>query len=147
VREHHVVIDDYILLRILLDDEPGDLRPGGGRVFTTGLWYHRLCRSLGDRAVAGTFSRAIGRAEPAVAVAAIEALTHLPDWIDLLSLRELAWPMARLIHDGVRLNLMSLEALAAAEYLGGELCLAVLDENPTLVRTAEARTTPWRLLN
>jgi hypothetical protein len=55
--------------------------------------------------------------------------------------------MARLIQDGVRLNLMSLEALAAAEYLGGELCLAVLDENPPLVRTAEARTTPWRLLN
>jgi hypothetical protein len=147
VRDHCVVVDDHILLRILLDDEPRDLRPGGARVFTTGLWYHRLCRSLGDRSVAGSFSRVLGRAEPAVADAAIEALTRLPDSIDLLSMRELAWPMARLIHDGVRLNLTSLEALAAAEHLEGELCLAVLDENPPLVTTAEARTTPVRLLN
>ena len=147
MRNKLLVVDDHLLLRILLDDEPGDLRPGGGRVFTTGLWYHRLCRSLGDRAVAGTFSRALGRAEPGVAAAAIEALTRLPDWIDLLSLRELAWPMARLIHDGVRLNLMSLEALAAAEHLDAELCLAVADENPPLVEAAQTRTTAVRLLD
>jgi hypothetical protein len=147
VSDHIVVVDDHILLRILLDDEPSDLRPDGARVFTTGLWYHRLCRSLGDRSIAENFSRVLGRAEPAVGAAAIEALTRLPDSIDLLSLRELAWPMARLIDDGVRLNLMSLEALAAAEHLDGELCLAVLAENPPLVKTAEARATPVRLLN
>ncbi|MGH3470562.1 MAG: type II toxin-antitoxin system PemK/MazF family toxin, partial [Nocardioidaceae bacterium] len=32
------VVDDHLLLRILLDDEPQELRPSGGRVFTTGLW-------------------------------------------------------------------------------------------------------------
>ena len=141
------VVDDHLLLRILLDDEPQELRPGGGRIFTTGLWYHRLCRSVGDRSVVGVFSRSLGRADPPTAAAAIEAVTRLPDSIELLSLRELAWPMARLVDDGVRLNLMSLEALAAAEYLEADLCLAVADENPPLLAVANARTTALRLLD
>jgi hypothetical protein len=147
VRDKLFVVDDHLLLRILLDDEPHELRPGGGRLFTTGLWYHRLCRSLGDRSVVGAFSRALGRADPPVAAAAIEAVTRLPASIDLLSLRELAWPMARLVDDGVRLNLMSLEALAAAEHLEAELCLAVADENRPLLAAAQDRSTATRLLD
>jgi hypothetical protein len=146
VRDKRFVIDDHLLLRILLDDEPPELRPDGGRIFTTGLWYHRLCRSVGDRSLVGVFSRALGRADPSVAAAAIEAVTRLPDSIELLSLRELAWPMARLIDDGVRLNLLSLEALAAAEHLESELCLAAADENPPLLTAAQTRTTTVRLL-
>lgn len=146
MRERLFVVDDHLLLRILLDDEPEELRPSGGRVFTTGLWYHRLCRSVGDRTVVGVFSRAIGRADPPVAAAAIQAITRLPDSIDLISLRELAWPMARLVDDGVRLNLMSLEALAAAEYLGAELCLAVADENAPLLAAVQARLAAIRLI-
>ncbi|MGO9557744.1 MAG: hypothetical protein ACLPYW_01490, partial [Acidimicrobiales bacterium] len=61
-------------------------------------------------------------------------------------LRELAWPMARLLDDGIRLNLMSLEALAAAEELGAELCLARADENLPLLEAAAARGTPARLV-
>jgi hypothetical protein len=144
VRDRNLVVDDHILLRILLDDEPLDLRPGGGRIFTTGLWYHRLCRAISDPSVIGTFSRALGRAQPAVAFATVEALTRLPESIELVSLQELAWPMARLVQQGVRLNLMSLEALAAAEYLHGELCLAVIDDNPPLAAAAMTRTTPLR---
>ena len=140
------VVDDHLLLRILLDDEPQALRPDGGRVFTTGLWYHRLCRSIGDRSVVGVFSRALGRVDTLVAAAAIEAVTRLPDSIDLVSLRQLAWPMARLVDDGVRLNLMSLEALAAAEHLEAELCLAATDENPPLLAAARTRITTVRRL-
>lgn len=146
MRDKLFVVDDHLLLRILLDAEPQELRPSGGRVFTTGLWYHRLCRSVGDRSVVGVFSHSLGSADPPVAAAAIEAVTRLPDSIDLLSLRDLAWPMARLVDDGVRLNLMSLEALAASEYLEAELCLAVADENPPLLAAAQARTTAVRLL-
>jgi hypothetical protein len=146
VRNGPLIIDDHLLLRILLEDEPSDLRPDGGRVFTTGLWYHRLCRSLGGRSVTGIFSRALGGADPVVAATAIEAVTRLPDSIELLSLRELAWPMARLVNDGIRLNLMSLEALAAAQHLGAELCLAVADENPPLLAAAEAGSTTVRFV-
>jgi hypothetical protein len=146
VRDKRFVVDDHLLLRILLDDEPPELRPDGGRVFTTGLWYHRLCRSVADRSVVGIFSRALGRADPLVAAAAIGAVTGLPDSIDLLSPRELAWPMARLLDDGVRLNLMSLEALAAAEQLEADLCLAATDENPPLLTAARTRATTVRVL-
>ena len=146
MKDKRFVVDDHLLLRILLDDEPSELRPGGGRVFTTGLWYHRLCRSVGDRSVVGVFSRSLGRAEPSVAAAVIEAVTRLPDSIELLSLRELAWPMASLVDDGVRLNLMSLEALAAAEHLEAELCLAAADENPPLLTAARTRAATVRLI-
>jgi len=141
-----VVIDDHLLLRILLNEEPPDLRRPGAQVFTTGLWYHRLCRAVGSRAVTGSLSRSLGRADQAVATSAVRAATALPDSIGLLSLRQLAWPMARLLDGGVRLNLMSLEALAAAEHQGAELCLAAIDENPQLLAAAIARGTPARLI-
>jgi hypothetical protein len=141
-----IVIDDHLLLTVLLDEEPSELRPRGARVFTTGLWYHRLCRSVSDHAVLGGFSRALAAAGDAVAARAIEALTSLPDTIHLVSLRDLAWPMARLIDQGVRLNLMSLEALAAAEHLGAEICMSSRDENPLLLAAAGTRGIPARLI-
>jgi hypothetical protein len=54
--------------------------------------------------------------------------------------------MAQLLEEGVRLNLLSLEALAAANHQGAELCLAEADENPQLLDSAAARGTPARLI-
>ncbi len=136
-----VVVDDHLLVRILLDDEPTDLRPAGGRILTTGLWYHRFCRAVVVPAVAGTLSRSLGSADPELGAAAIRAVVDLPDTIDLVSLRDLAWPMAGLLADGVRLNLLSLEALAAAEHADADLCLAPADDNRPLRSAAEARGT------
>lgn len=144
--ERTVVVDDHLLLRILLNDEPASLRPTGARVLTTGLWYHRLSRALCNRTVAGTLSRRLGRADPSIGAAAVRAVTALPETIGLLSLRDLAWPMARLLDDDVRLNLISLEALAAAEHEDAELCLATADENPHLLAAAGARSRPVRLV-
>ncbi|HEX3841937.1 MAG TPA: hypothetical protein VHU85_14180 [Acidimicrobiales bacterium] len=141
-----VIIDDHLLLQLLLDEEPPDLRLPGARVFATGLWYHRLCRALNNPSVAGVLSRSLGRAVPSVATSALRSIAYLPETVGLISLRELAWPMARLLDEGVRLNLMSLEALAAAELLGAELCLAAIDENPPLIDAALARGMPARLV-
>jgi hypothetical protein len=138
-----VIIDDHLLLQILLDEEPPNLRVPGARLFTTGLWYHRLCRALSIHSVTGAMSRHLGRAEPVVAAAAARAITTLPETIGLISLRELSWPMAQLLHDGV---LMSLEALAAAENQRAELCLAAADENPQLLDAATSRGTTARLI-
>jgi hypothetical protein len=55
--------------------------------------------------------------------------------------------MARLLDDGVRLNLLSLEALAAAEQMNAELCLAAVDENPQLLAATHARGTPTKLID
>ena len=141
-----VIVDDHLLLQILLNEEPPNLRVPGARIFTTGLWYHRLCRAVSFPDVTSSMSRRLGRAEPVVAAAAARAITTLPATIGLVSLRELAWPMAQLLQDGVRLNLMSLEALAAAEDQDAELCLAAADENPQLLAAAASRSTPARLV-
>lgn len=74
-----VVVDDHLLLRILLDDEPIGLRPAGGRVMTTGLWYHRLCRAIGSPSVGGALSRRLGAADPSVGAAAVGAVVVLPE--------------------------------------------------------------------
>jgi len=63
-----------------------------------------------------------------------------------MSSRDLAWPMAQLLQDGVRENLMSLEALAAAERQHAELCLAAAAENPQPLDAAASRGTPARLV-
>jgi hypothetical protein len=54
--------------------------------------------------------------------------------------------MAQLLEQGVRLNLLSLEALATAEHLGAEICLATADENPPLLAAAAARGVRTRLV-
>lgn len=141
-----VIVDDHLLLRVLLEDEPPDLRPPGARLFTTGLWYHRLCRAVGSSNVTGALSRSLGDADFEVGAAALRAFTTLPATIALQPLRDLAWPMARLLAEGVRLNLMSLEALAAAEHIGAQLCLATADHNPPLLAAAAERGTPARLI-
>ncbi|MBF6557162.1 MAG: hypothetical protein IVW52_13525 [Acidimicrobiales bacterium] len=142
-----VVVDDHLLLRVLLDDEPAGLRPRGARLVTTGLWYHRLCRAVSNPRVAGALSRRLSGAGPSIGAAVVRAVTGLPETVGLVSLRELAWPMARLLDDGIRLNLLSLEALAAAEQLDAELCLASIDQNPRLLAAAGARGTPIRLVD
>lgn len=142
-----VIIDDYLLLRVLLDDEPPGLRPVGGRIVTTGLWYHRLCRAVAVPSVVGALSRSLGSAAVDVGAAALRAVTSLPETVGLVSLRELAWPMGALLADGVRLNLMSLEALAAVEVLDAELCLGIADDNPPLRMAAEARGRILRLVD
>ena len=141
-----VVIDDHLLLRLLLGDEPPDLRPAGGAIATTGLWYHRLCRALADEAVTGSMSRSLGEVDAHLAGKAVRAVIELPEPISLTSLRSLGWPMAQLVSSGGRLNLLSLEALAAAEHLGGEICLAAADHNPPLLEAAHRRGVPVRVI-
>jgi hypothetical protein len=141
-----VLVDDHLLLRVLLDEEPPELRPAGAQIFTTGLWYHRLSRALVNRRVTGALSRLLGPVDPLTAAGAVRASITLPQTIGLLSLRNLAWPMARLLDQGVRLNLMSLEALAAAEQLDALLCLAIEDGNRPLLAAAEARGVPALLM-
>ena len=83
-----VIVDDHLLLQILLNEEPPDFRAPGARIFTTGLWYHRLCSAVSINEVTGAMSRRLGRADPAVAAAAARAITTLPETMELLSLRK-----------------------------------------------------------
>ena len=134
-----VVIDDRLLLAVLLRKEPAGLsrvRRHGG-LFTTGLWYHRLCRALAGRRVTGRLSRALLEAPPDAAEAVLASVVELPATIGLVSLRELGWPMGRMVHDH-RLNVMALEALCAARRIGGAICVDEKNESPALVGAAAA---------
>lgn len=126
------LLDDHLLLRLLLDEEPQDLRSPGTAIATTGLWYHRLCRALANHAIVGTMSRRLGAVDDDVATGALAAVIELPETVELVSLRTLGWPMAALVHAGARVNLLSLEALAAARQLPAEICLAEQDDNAPL---------------
>ena len=54
----------------------------------------------------------------------------------MVSLRTLGWPMAELLSGGLRLNLLSLEAIAAARVIDAEICLAEADRNEALMDAA-----------
>ncbi len=137
------LLDDHLLLAMLLDEHP-DLP--GSDIATTGLWYHRLARALTASRVEGAMSGALGDVDQEVSRSVIEAMSELPDDVQLVSLRTLAGPMARLVADGVRLNLLSLEALAAAEHLDAEICLAEEDLNEPLVAAAIDRDVAIRVV-
>jgi hypothetical protein len=88
----------------------------------------------------------MGHANDELTAGMANALTALPPEIGTVALRHLAWPMAQLVEDGVRLNLLALEALAAAETLGATICLAPENENPPLVAAARHRGVELRLV-
>ena len=141
-----VLVDDHVLLRLLIDDEPAELRPRPAAIATTGLWYHRLCRALTDQTVVGSMSRRLGGVDAAVAAEVIASVIELPDTVGLVSLRSLGWPMGALVQSGVRLNLLSLEALAAAQHLDADICLAEVDDNKSLRLAARRLAVPIRTI-
>lgn len=91
-------------------------------------------------------SQALGAVDLELGARAVRAVASLPEVVGLVSPRTLAWPMADLLESGFRLNLLSLEALAAAEHLGADICLADADENPPLLAAAVQRGVTVRLI-
>ena len=134
------LVDDRALSEILRGERRID-----GSVFTTGLWYLRLCQAVltTNSPVQGSLSRPIAVLPPSVQQAAFAALMSLPEDIGLLSLRELGPTMAELLSK-YRLNLLSSEVLAAAKHLNASVLLttrsphledALAAENLELIRT------------
>lgn len=116
---------------------PASLRPRGAQLATTGLWYHRMCRAVSDDKVIGSMSRRLGAVDDAVAADVLSASSTFPTTSHWYSLRTVGWPMGELVHVGARLNLLSLEALAAARHLSAEICLAAGDDIAPLRATAK----------
>lgn len=115
------LVDDQKLSAILRGRAPPDL---GVEVFTTGCWYVRLCRAvLRASGQTGALSSPFAALPPATRARAVKRLLDLPDAIGLLSLRELAPSMGQL-RQRHELNLLGLEALAAAVRLGADVILS-----------------------
>ena len=134
-----LLLDDRLLLDRLLGSGSTALRTLGRRrsIFTSGLWYYRLCHAVRSDMVTGALSGPFAAAPSIVKAKAATALLELPDEIGLVSFRVLGPLMADLV-ERHRLNALSLEALAAALHLGAAIALARGSENPTLIEAAEA---------
>jgi len=112
------LVDDRALSEILRGE-----REVEGPTYTTGLWYLRLCQAVfAKRSGNGVLSGPIAALPEQAQTAAMAALISLPDDVGLLSLRELA-PTIASLRNRHRLNLLSIEALAAAKTLDARVLL------------------------
>ena len=138
-----VVVDDHILRDLLTGERPPDLdglAPEG--VATTGLWLFRLCSSLADPIVSGKLSAPVAALPADVQARFRSQLTALPDDIEVVSMRELSWPMAELQHRhreaGRPMSAAMVEALAAAHQLGAAIAVSKHDIGSNLRAAARA---------
>lgn len=127
------LVDDQILGSLLRGGEP----PSPGEpVFTTGCWYVRLCHAVMNASErAGVLSGPFTTQPPSIRQQAVSKLMELPDGIGLLSLRTLG-PLMGGLRRRHRLNLLGMEALAAAVHLQADVFLA--SESPQLQDALQA---------
>lgn len=127
-----VVLDDHLLRDLLADDIGSELAAAieGCEVATTNLFLVRLTRSVvaarGGRLTgewSGQRRRELGR-----------RLVALPDSVEVVPMRDLAYRMAEL-SAAHRISTLGSEAIAAAEHLEAALCVWEGDDGPA-IRTA-----------
>jgi hypothetical protein len=127
------LLDDQLLGRVLRGDDPP--RPGA-EIYTTGYWYVRLCQAvLRASGRAGVLSSPFASLPDDARARAVERLLTLPTTIGLLSLRELG-PLIGRLRARHELNILALEALAAASRLEAEVFLSA--PSPRLLDALEA---------
>ena len=115
------LVDDRQLGAILRGETAPDPEAD---VFTTGYWYVRLCQAaLAAASRPGKLSGPFAQLPEPTRSRAIDALLVLPDHIGLVSLRDLG-PVIGRLRARHRLNILGLEALAAALHLGAHVYLS-----------------------
>jgi hypothetical protein len=137
------VIDDHLLRDLLsgqLSTEFADLLDDFEPA-TTNLYFHRLCRSV----VAGRGRALTGWLSDAQRQVLGRSLTTLPETIEVVPMRVLAYRMAELAADhGV--STLGAEAVACAEHLGAPLCVWEGDDSARIRSGARAVGTPYRTI-
>jgi hypothetical protein len=122
------LLDDGHLSAVLRGTRLADL--DGRDLFTTGYWYVRLCQAvLGGQGASGRLSGPFASLPDGLRARASAAVMRLPDAIGLVSLRELA-PVMGQLRQHHSLNVLGMEALAAARYLHADVFLSA--ESPRL---------------
>ena len=131
------LVDDQHLGAILRSDSP--LGPDT-EVFTTGYWYVRLCQAiLTGSAQPGKLSAPFRNLPEPTRSRAVDALLVLPERIGLVSLRDLGPTIGRL-RSRHQLNILGMEALAAATYLDAHVHLSAGSPKLEAALVAENRT-------
>ena len=116
------LVDDRVLAALLRGgDSPRPTEP----VYTTGCWYARLCQAaLSATERTGALSALFADQSPELRSRALTRLLELPEDIGLESLRTLA-PLIGRLRRRHQLNLLGIEALAAAVHLEASVYLSV----------------------
>lgn len=135
-----MLIDDRLLAGVIRAGSTAGLGPGANRVATTGLWFFRLCRAA-RAPLRGTLTRALGDPTVDDQIALVREV-RLPSFVSLVSLADLAPTMATL-STRHRLNVLGLEALAAALHLGVGIHVAASNVGPKLRAAAAAEGVPY----
>ncbi len=145
-----VVIDDHLLRDVLTGERPRDLGGLATALATTGLWLFRLSSSWAAPEVVGKLSAPVAALPVEQQDRFREQLIALPDEIDVLHLRQQAWPMAQLQHrhrrEGRQLSAAMVEALAAAQTLGAAIAVSRHDVGPNLKAAADHDGVPFHVL-
>ena len=135
-----LLVDDQVLSLLLRGESPAPLVGTGDAIFTTGYWYVRLCQAvLGVAGRPGALSRPFTALPPEARDQALAAVLELPEEIGLLSLRDLAPVIARL-RSRHQLNILGMEALAAAVQLDARVVLSARSPRLEDALLVEART-------
>jgi hypothetical protein len=117
----NVLIDDRLLVAHLLGAEPGLVDHGS--LHTTTYWYYRACRAAVAGA-AGQLSGPFRALPPAEQETAVQAMLRLPERIGLPDARRLAPEMVGVHRRHTMLNLLNVEAAAAARLLSAKVLLS-----------------------
>jgi hypothetical protein len=140
-RERVVLLDDRLLVEeLLVGLDRGRRRPS---LFTTSYWYYRACRAAVIGAgghLSGPFER-LGAEEQE---RAILSLLELREDIGLPDARVTVPVMADLARRHPQLNLLNLEAAAAALVLGAEVWLSEEASKGVLPAVLDAEGTSWK---
>jgi hypothetical protein len=117
-----ILIDDRLLVAQLTGSPVVGPR-SKARLHTTTYWYFRACRAaaLGG---AGQLSGPFAALDAELQAQAIGAMMHLPDHIGLPDPRALVPAMVDVASRHERLNVMNVEAVAAARVLGARVLLS-----------------------
>lgn len=130
------------MIQLVDDQHLGEILRGapapkpGVEVFTTGYWYVRLCQAvLTASTQPGKLSGPFLDLPESARSRAIDALLALPEEIGLVSLRDLG-PIIGRLRSRHQLNILSMEALAAATYLKAQVLLSA--QSPSLEAALKA---------
>jgi hypothetical protein len=136
------LIDDRLLVARLVGER---VRRPRAELFTTTSWYFRACRAAvlgGSGQLSGPFAR-LAMEEQAAAIA---AMLVLPDDIGLPDPRLLVPEMTRMHQRHGQLNVMNVEALAAASLLGARVLLSPRAAGGVLPAALDAERLRWRVV-
>jgi hypothetical protein len=139
-----VILDDH-LLRDWMTVPDGELRTAvnGEPLATTNLWYARLCKSAaraGTRALLDNLS-------PVEREALMAALVKLPNHIEVVPTRQLAWRMGVLVSIQSGLSTLGSEAIAAAEVLEARVLASSRDNSPGIRSCCERLEIPYQTID